>query len=57
MIAPPHYYKAIGDSARRGDPIAKQIVSIWKAQAIGAAIGMIPLLCSGWLILSFLFEI
>jgi len=43
MIAPSRYYKAVGDAARRGDPMAKKIVSAWKAQAIGAAIGMIPL--------------
>jgi hypothetical protein len=54
MIAPPKYYKAIGDAARNGDPLAKQVVSMWKAQAIGAAIGMVPLFYVGWLMLNIL---
>jgi hypothetical protein len=51
MNAPPRHYKAVGDAARRGNPMAKNLVSMWKAQAIGAAIGIGPLLYVGWLLL------
>ena len=44
MIAPARYYTALRRSAERGNPVAKEVLRIYRVQAITAAICMIPLI-------------